>query len=226
MVISLVERDERTWAEQADGNRFIVPGVSWRAYKTLIEDLPASSPIRIAYDGRNMELMVRGPLHHRHARWIDRLVTAIADEQGKPWEDLGETTWDREAVSRGIEADLSYFFEPVKITAVRAALQRESNKIADYPDPDLVIEVDISPPQLDREGIYSALMVPEVWVFDGQVLSIYRLSPDRTYSQAEVSGWLGIRADQVTRWLTVEDREDRKTWTERLADWIRGGMKP
>src|SRR5208337_5048664 len=70
MNTSLIERDEQAWASQADGTRFVVPGVSWRVYKTLVEDLSASAPIRVAYDGRNMELMVRGPMHHRHAKWI------------------------------------------------------------------------------------------------------------------------------------------------------------
>jgi len=226
MNTSLIERDEQAWASQADGTRFVVPGVSWRVYKTLVEDLSASSPIRVAYDGRNMELMVRGPMHHRHAKWIDRLIMAIADELEVPIEDLGETTWQREQADRGIEADLSYFFVPAKIEAVREAEQRESNKVDDYPDPDLVVEVDISPPQVDREGIYATLKVPEVWLFDGQVLTIWRLRPDGRYAQSESSELLGIRADQAARWLIQEDRRDRKAWTTRLATWVRGGMTP
>src|SRR5208282_3367345 len=226
MNTSLIERDEQAWASQADGTRFVVPGVSWRVYKTLVEDLSASSPIRVAYDGRNIELEV-------------------------PIEDLGETTWQREQADRGSEADLdyhadvvlmghgqreqadrgseadlSYFFVPAKIEAVREAEQRESNKADDYPDPDLVVEVDISPPQVDREGIYATLKVPEVWLFDGQVLTIWRLRPDGRYAQAESSEWLGIRADQAARWLIQEDRRDRKAWTTRLATWVRGGMTP
>ena len=225
MSISLVDRYEQSWALRAEGSRFVVPQVSWHAYKTLVDDLSPRSPICIAYDGRNMELMVRGPMHHRHAKWIDRLIMTIADESGIQFEDLGETTWEREEIGRGIEADLSYVFTPTKIQAVRDAVDRESNKVADYPDPDLVVEVDISPPQLDREGIYSALGVPEVWIFDGQILSIHRLGPEGTYSQVEASGWLSVRAEQAARWLTVEDRRDRRAWTDRLADWFRGGMK-
>ena len=224
MNTSLIERDEQTWASLADGARFVVPGVSWRAYKTLVEELSASSPIRVAYDGRNMELMVRGPMHHRHAKWIDRLIMVIADEREIAIEDLGETTWQREQAGRGIEADLSYFFVPTKIEAVRVAEQPESNNVDDYPDPDLVVEVDISPPQVDREGIYATLKVPEVWLFDGQVLAIWRLKADGKYAQAESSKWLGIRADQAVRWLIQEDRRDRKAWTRRLAAWVRGGM--
>ena len=63
--------------------------------------------------------MVRGPMHHRHAKWIDRLIMVVADELEIAIEDLGETTWQREQVARGIEADLSYFFEPAKIETVR-----------------------------------------------------------------------------------------------------------
>src|SRR4051794_35677846 len=172
------DRGHQSWASQADGMRFLVPGVSWRAYRTLVEDLPESSPIRVAYDGRDMELMVRGPMHHRHARWIDRLVMTIADGREIPIEDMGETTWLREQVDRGIEADLSYFFEPEKIEEVRDAERRESNKVEDYPTPDLVVEVDISPPQADRDGIYAALKVPEVWVFDGEHLTMWRLDAE------------------------------------------------
>jgi Uma2 family endonuclease len=203
-----------------------VPEISWRAYRTLVDDLPASSPIRIAYDGRNMELMIRGPMHHKHAKWIDRLITVIADELELPFEDLGETTWLREETIRGIEADLSYFFDPVKIQAIEDAMQRASNKVEDYPNPDLVVEVDISPPQLEREGIYAALKIPEVWLFDGQVLVIWRLDADGAYREAESSGWLGIRVEEATRWLVHEDRQDRKAWTARLAAWVRTGMKP
>ena len=40
--------------------------------------------------------------------------------------------------------------------------------IADYPNPDLAIEIDISPPEVDREGIYKSLKVAEIWRFDGE----------------------------------------------------------
>src|SRR5262249_55888907 len=50
------------------------------------------------------------------------------------------------------------------------------------PPPDLVIEIDISSSSLDREGIYAALGVPELWRFDGESLQALRLGgPDRTF---------------------------------------------
>ena len=38
-------------------------------------------------------------------------------------------------------------------------MARGSNDVADYPNPDLAIEVDISPSQLDRPEIYAKLQV-------------------------------------------------------------------
>ena len=56
--------------------------------------------------------------------------------------------------------------------------------VADYPDPDLAVEVDISAPKADREGIYAAMNVAELWVFDGKTLVMYQLGPDGQYVDA------------------------------------------
>ena len=39
----------------------------------------------------------------------------------------------------------------------------DSNDVADYPNPDLMSEVDLSPSKIDRPGIYRALEVAEFW---------------------------------------------------------------
>ena len=73
----------------------------------------------------------------------------------------GEATW--ETLIRGLEADLSYHFDPEKIRVAREALARRSMEQADYPDPDLAIEIDMSGPKVDRPAIYADLSVAEVW---------------------------------------------------------------
>ena len=60
---------------------------------------------------------------------------------------------------RGLAVDQCYYFEAGKPAAVAAARARKSNDVADYPNPDLAIEVDLSPPEIDRAGIYAALKV-------------------------------------------------------------------
>jgi Uma2 family endonuclease len=52
--------------------------------------------------------------------------------------------------------------------------------------PDLIIEIDLSHPSLDKFPIYAALRVPEVWRYDGQQVHIYR-RVETTYIVASAS---------------------------------------
>ena len=135
-----------------------------------------------------------------------------------------ETTWKRPLIERGIEADNCYYFEPEKLQ--QAARAKGKKDLAAIPDPDLAIEVDISPPLADRPGIYEALAVTEVWIFQSGALRIEILGPDRKYVQVDASHYLKIRADEVTRWLIDEDTSDDLAWIECLAAWLCDEWKP
>src|SRR5207237_3040543 len=102
-----------------------------------------------------------------------------------------------------------------------AARRRDSDDIADYPNPDLAIEVDISPPQVDRVGIYTALRVAEVWRFDGETLVIERLTPEGTYAAVEASGFLPVRAEEIRRWIVEEVAGSEQHW----ARWARAEVR-
>ncbi len=102
------------------------------------------------------------------------------------------------------------------------SIPESSNIHLDYPNPDLAIEVDISPPRVDRAAIYAALRVAEVWRFDGRELVIERLTPEGTYVPVEASQFLPVRADEVRRWLVEEDSRQKSAWARRLRAYIRG----
>ena len=75
--------------------------------------------------------------------------------------------------------------------------------LTEYPNPDLAIEVDVSPSKSIAEAIYAALRVAEVWRFDGasdQVV-IERLSDDGTYRIVDASSFLPVSAEELTRWV-------------------------
>src|SRR5207249_4234773 len=101
-----------------------------------------------------------------------------------------------------------------------------SGDIADCPNPDMAIEIDLSASEIDRPGIYAALKVAEVWRFDGELLVIEQLGPDGTYARAESSRFLPIRAEEVVRWVVNEDTDDLANWRERLRVWILAELAP
>ncbi len=193
-------------------------GVPFDVYEQLCRATPERSVIRMAYDGEDLEIMVTGPIHDDYGWFLDRLITVAARAAGVRYRALGKTTWIRPEIERGIEADQCYVFDLAKLVAVGELLARKDNDVARYPNPDLAVEVDISRPQADRPGIYAALEVPELWTFDGEIVTIARLAGGQ-YVDTGRSNWIPVTATDVTRWLVAEDTSDPGSWEDRLRAW-------
>ena len=140
--------------------------------------------------------------------------------------EAGQTTWKTAEADRGLEADQSYYFDPEKLRVARAALARRSMDPADYPKPDMAIEIDISRSQVNRPSIYKALRVAEVWRFNGITLVIEQLQPDGSYTRVEVSRFLPIPPDEIVAWLTADDALLETAWNRRLYQWAMGLGRP
>lgn len=199
--------------------RLAFRGVPFDVYEKLIRATPEGSGIRMAYDGRNLEIMVTGPIHDDHGWFLDRFVGVVAHSLRINRRALGKTTWIRPEIQRGIEADYCYMFDPVKLATVLELRARKVKDVAGYPNPDLAVEVDMSRPQADRPAIYAALEVSELWIFDGERVTIQQLGADGSYVDTGRSRWLPVTALDVTRWLIAEDTSDLNDWEDRLRAW-------
>jgi hypothetical protein len=145
----------------------------------------------------------------------------VSRAKGIPRQTAGETTWKRPEIERGLQADQCYFFDPVKIAAATAAWARRSNEVADYPNPDLAIEIDLSGPKVDRPEIYAKLKIAEIWRFDGQAVVIEQLQDDGSYVAAAMSRFSPLTPDDILRWLVQEDSGDELDWERRLDAWAK-----
>jgi Uma2 family endonuclease len=201
--------------------RIAIRGVDWEIYDKLSDAVGEGQHIRMAYDGRDLEIMTTSRFHEHFKDLFGLFVSEVATELKIPRTSGGETTWKRPELLRGLEADQCYEFQPEKRAAVVAALKRRSMDIADYPNPDLAIEVDISPSEVDRPGIYAALQVPEVWRFDGEQVTIEQLQDDGSYLEVEMSRFLPVKAKEIRRWILDEDATDQSAWCRRLRTWAR-----
>jgi Uma2 family endonuclease len=206
--------------------RGVVRGASWDLYDRLTDAMGESGAVKVAYDGKDMEIMVVGPIHERRKELLSLFVHEVSFGLQVDCDGYGSTTWKRPELDRGIESDLCYYFDPAKIRASGEAGERDSNNVADYPNPDLAIEIDYSPPKIDRPGIYAAIRVPEVWRFQDEKVSIENLGPDWTYATVSVSRFLFVRAEEVTRWVIEEKSTNRRDWIRRLREWIQTDLKP
>ena len=158
--------------------RFVIVDVTWNDYKNLVSALGERDRCRVAFDGKDIEMMILGPSHERQRSRLELFITFVAGELKIRRQPLGSTTWRRKGLERAIESDLCYSFDPGKLIAAAAAA--DADDIDDYPNPDLAVEVDISPPKIDRSGIYAA-SVPEFWRASKRSVSIEQLGPDDEY---------------------------------------------
>ncbi len=155
------------WTSEPD-HRVVIRGVDWAFYERLVDSIPEGANIHVDYDGKDLEIMSLSPLHDGVKKRLARFVELTAEELEIPCTGLGQTTWKRSEVARGLESDECYYFAQEKLAATAEAMTRMSRNVAEYPNPDLAIEVDISPSQIDRPAIYAALRVDEVWRFEAE----------------------------------------------------------
>jgi Uma2 family endonuclease len=98
------------------------------------------------------------------------LVEVMAEEIDLDLVNLGSTTFRREDLQRGFEPDSCFYVQNEE--RVRGKVEIDPSV---DPPPDLVIEVDITSPSLDRFPIYARFGVPEVWCYDGEKVVVYEL---------------------------------------------------
>jgi Uma2 family endonuclease len=206
--------------------RIIVAGVTWEDYDRFSRAVREGENCRVAFDGKDIELMVLGPFHESLRGVVDALIAIIAMELGLEHRAVGSTSWKRKKIKRGIESDVSYYFDVAKVMAYTEAFKRRSNSVKDYPNPDLAVEIDISPPRIDRPGIYAALQVPEIWRFANDAVVIEQLAPEGTYIAVESSRFLRVRPEEVARWVFAEESPPSLAWEQRLREWVRAELVP
>lgn len=99
-------------------------------------------------------------LKHEVPSWVlSDFITIICGELGIDARNVGSTTFRKQAKAKGCEADTAFYIQNEKL--IRGRLEIDLNE---DPSPDLVIEVDVTSPSLDKLPIYAALGVPEVWL--------------------------------------------------------------
>jgi Uma2 family endonuclease len=208
-----------------DEERGVMRDVSWNLYDRLTDAIGEGSHIRVAYDGKDMEIMTLGPKHEQSKESLGAFIYEVCVGLEIDFEPIGSTTWKRLAALVGLESDLCYYFDLAKLQASDEAAACESNNVDDYPNPDLAIEIDISPSQVDRPKIYASLQVSEIWRFKDASIVIEQLGDDGRYVAATASRFLHVRPDEVTEWLAKRKSSRIGDWRRRLQDWIHTELK-
>jgi Uma2 family endonuclease len=195
----------------------LLHGISWETYERLLADhLDRSSP-RFYYDRGELEIMSPSPEHEGLNRLVALLIALLAAELGIPVRDLGSTTFKREDLERGFEPDSCFYVQHEG--RIRS---KERIDLAVDPPPDLVVEIDITSPSLDKLRIYARLGVPEVWRHDGERLRFLALRDDRYVEVAESTVLPPLTSDLITRFVREGLTLSSPEWMRRVREWAQG----
>ena len=200
--------------------RVVLHGISWNFYDAFLKEI-GEQHLYITYDKGEMELMSPLPEHEKLKWSISMLVEALAMELEIDIESLGSSTFRKESIGRGLEPDECYYIQHAEQMWNKRDLNFEHD-----PPPDLAIEIEVSRSTLDRQSVYAALGVPELWRYDGQTLRVLHLQKDGTYQEHTTSLCFPMLAmDDFVRFLQMSGKVRTRALVTQFRKWVRENLK-
>jgi Uma2 family endonuclease len=161
--------------------RMLLHEISWEQYVKLDELLTDVPGLHLTYCDGDLELMTIGKHHEADRHLVSRLVELYAFLKDIPLYGWGSPTTRKQAQRGGFEPDESYTL------GRKLDCDVPIDEVVDFPD--IVIEVVVSRPLLNKRKLFHKFSIPEVWVFCDGAFTIYRLTGDR-YEAHERSAFL------------------------------------
>ena len=211
-------------AFEDDSETFLLEGVSWKTYRSLLRDFEAHhSRVKMTYDRGRLEFMSPSPAHEQGKKLLGRMVEAMTEMLNIPIRSGGGSTFKRRLLEKGLEPDECYWV--ARETQVRSV---RNPKLKTHPAPDLAIEVEWSRNVLKRLPIYAAFGFVEIWRMrrTGEVV-IYGFGPDdRPLVRAESAIFPFLPMAEIARFLN-DPREGGETrWIREFRAWVREALVP
>jgi Uma2 family endonuclease len=192
-------------SSDADGDRFVLDGVTWEQYVAIRDALDERPGVHITFLRGDLEIRSPSRAHEGYKKIIARLLELYVVVRGIRAHGFGSTTYRNQPKERGLEPDECYC-------------------IGDAKDiPDIALEVALSSGGLPKLEVYRGLGVPEVWFWRNERLELYALGePDGSglgrYQPIPRSRFLpDLDLDALARFSRMEDQADAAArWYEHL----------
>lgn len=191
-------------------------GISWNTYETLLNELQ-NRHLRLTYYRGNLEILSPSPEHELHKTVMGRFVETLAEELDINIYPLGSTTYKQPGVS-GAEPDECFYIRNIATIRGRRRLR------PDDPPPDLVIEIDITSSSRDRLQVYASLGVPEVWIYDGNQLTVQQLQGTDYHSSDKSQFFPNIPISTLATFLQKAETTDYLELIKMFRHWVRRAL--
>ena len=197
---------EELLADITPENPKILYGVSWEDYVELTENLLEQTHIKTSFNRGILKIMVLGFKHENESRFLHDLIRQTSLVLKIKTIPAGSMSLISNRVRKGADPDESYYIQNYD----RASFKRELYDDETDTPPDLVIEIDETHKSDDKFEIYAAFGIKEFWLYDAEILRIFKLAETGEYLLSKNSLALPIlTAEILTEFLNRSQREDQ-----------------
>lgn len=189
--------------------------VSWDAYQTILEALGEQRSALLTYYKGTLEIMTPLEAHESGSSLIGQFITILTEELNFNLKTLASTTLNRLDLRSGAEPDQCYYI------ANEPLVRGKTVDLATDPPPDLIVEVDITHTDINKNLLYAEMGIPEVWRYNGQQLKIYELH-DGQYQEVETSPTFpNIPKEWLYKFLDECAQQGETQAKRNLREWIK-----
>ncbi len=193
--------------------------VSWELYELLLRDTDGQH-MRITYDQGRLVLVSPALIHGRMKKLAGRLIEMATFELAIPVSSFGSTTWKRQDLAKGLEADECYYIQNEPSVHGRTDIDLKRD-----PPPDLAVEIDITHEPIDRPSVYAALGVRELWRYDGERFAFFRRTESGDYEPIAASEALSFMTPEIVDRFTRLMLMDENAGLRAFQQWLRSPMR-
>ena len=174
-------------------------------------------PIRMTYNSGRLKITSPLAEYEDPKKFIGRMIEQLTLELDMPVKSLGSTTFRRKDKAKGLEPDEWYYFRDEKKMRGRKRLDMRKD-----PPPELVVEIDITSRSVDREPIYAALGVPEIWRHDGRQLQCLHLHNGSYRIRKHSLAFPFLQSTDLLQFLRMLPARGETAAIKAFISWVRG----
>jgi Uma2 family endonuclease len=196
--------------------RMVLENVTWETYEHILSDHRDCPVPRFTFDRGRLEIISPSSEHEELKQALTLLVEVLADELQIDIRNLGSTTFKRSELDRGFEADACFYVQSAEQIHGKTRIEPAVDQA-----PDLVIEIEVTAPVLNKLPIYAGFRVPEIWRYDGSRLAILHLVGGEYSERGQSLAFPRASSPEISHLLQECLSLRRTAWLNGVRKWVR-----
>lgn len=193
----------------------ILNGVSWKIYESLMKEHEDRSVPRFTYNQGCLEIYMPSQKHEKKAEFLTDIVKTFSEEREIELLSIRSTTFKKDDLEKGAEPDGCFYLQ-----SYDRVFGMQKIDLEQFP-PDLVLEVDIFNPSIDRFPIYAEFKVPEIWRYTKDSVKIFVFENGKYREAAESIAFPKATGEMLTKLLAESKTEKRSAWLKKVREAAR-----